>query len=125
MDLVKDGGGLLYELGQGVGLALLTVFLCAIPVGLTGVYLARRFAAGHTPSMLHALARFAVSLLTLNGCMVLPLTIALSFVPEGRENWPILVGLIASCLADVFGVHAWLALLRRTTSTRVLSPLAE
>ena len=74
---------------------------------------------------MHGFARFAITLLTANACLLAPVTGAFAFVPKGRAAWPVLTFLLLSCIADAVGAKAWLAILHYSERSRPLSPLAQ
>jgi hypothetical protein len=135
MDMITDGGPL--ALADGVRDALFTIFFCAAPLAFAGAWLARALtrqssAAALVPlaDAIHAFARFALVLLALNVCLVLPMTMVVALqMTTDTSAWPLwlflLLCLTTTAIADTYGLHAWRNILGRTSQTRVLSFVAR
>jgi hypothetical protein len=122
------------EFASGIGLALLTIFFAVPPLAFVGMYLASRIdqrapTAAPTaaplpfPDALHAFARFALVLIALHACVVLPFTSFVTLAVSG--NWPLalffLVLLVILGTIDANGLRAWTHVFRHAGQARPAS----
>jgi hypothetical protein len=126
------------EFASGIGLALLTIFFAVPPLAFLGMYLASRIdrsaptsapPAAPTsaplpfPDALHAFARFALVLIAVHACVVLPFTSFVTLAVSG--NWPLalflLVLLVILGTVDANGLRAWTHVFRHAAQARPAS----
>jgi hypothetical protein len=124
------------EFASGIGLALLTIFFAVPPLAFLGMYLATRIdRPTPTPSplpfpdALHPFARFALVLIALHACVVLPftsfMTLAIFASGDFATNWPLVLFLVVLLLilgtVDANGLRAWTRVFHHAAQTRPAS----
>ena len=130
------------EFASGIGLALMTIFFAVPPLAFLGMYLAHRSGRPTPtatpipfPDALHPFARFALVLIALHACVVLPfstfIVLAVAVPPSDilPANWPLALCLFALLLllgvVDAKGLRAWTDIFRHAARQARPVSLAE
>lgn len=128
------------EFASGIGLALFTVFFAVPPLAFLGMYLASRIDRPTPtatplpfPDALHPFARFAVVLIALHACVILPftsfITLAISASGDLSTNWPLALSLLVLLfllgVVDAKGLQTWTHVFRHAAQQARPASVAE
>jgi hypothetical protein len=130
MDLITDAGP--PEFATGIAYALMTVFFAGPLLAFLGMYVAHPVTRGTAlpeepfPDALHAIARFALVLIALHACIVLPATAFIGLIALGDPKaWPLslffVFVLLLVGLVDARGLQAWTHIFRHVAQSHPVS----